>query len=721
VIGVSGGCDSSYLVHELVNRGLRPLAVHFDNTWNSPIATQNIYNVLNKLNVDLFTIVADNKEFDDIFRSFLYSGVKECDAATDIALTTTLYLAAEKYKIKYIIEGHSFRTEGIAPLGWAYMDGKFVSDIHKRFGRRKMKTFPNLTFMKFLKWSLFSNVKRIRPLYYLDYNKEQAKKILSEKYGWVWYGGHHLENRISIFAHTSWLPFKHNNDQRILGYSALVRSRQLSREEGFALLSEKVVPNKDVINLIKDRLELSDEEFQKIMDSPNRHWSDYKTYKRLFERLKWLFWILYKLNRVPKSFYIKFANKSSLPAKTKENTSVKKVDSKSKKILFLGNADNVNLRLCLWSRAIGVDACLWRTDEVNRGNPSLYEPSLNDTNAAWFVKPKISGKYLKWFMINHRKIIKQIERDFDVVVVSGWQALIISKFIRLPKILVPIGYEVSVHANVNKKMSKLTKNEIAESFYRFHTRKAIKKIDRILDSYTYHLPIYKNLNIESKVVPISIGCDCNRLKNLINPALHSRLLKETRNASRVFFWLSRVDYKDIDGPNYKGFERFWNALNECSQEIFDGEIIVYIGTHGVDYDTFAETEQKNPLFKYIKFVAHLDYPDLLAYISLPNAVVFTDFGENNDGVGGIGRDAIALGTVSINSTKDAIVTKQYGAPYPRLYALEENEIAARMREVYGMSEQTFSELQEKMKSYALEYLDYKNYMNRFYAQVDKVL
>ena len=116
LIGVSGGCDSSYLVHRMSEYGLRLLAVHFDNTWNSTIATENINNVLDKLGIDLFTIVVDNKEYDDIYRSFLKAGVKDLETPTDIGLTTTLYKGAEKYSIKYMIENHSFRTENIAPL-----------------------------------------------------------------------------------------------------------------------------------------------------------------------------------------------------------------------------------------------------------------------------------------------------------------------------------------------------------------------------------------------------------------------------------------------------------------------------------------------------------------------------------------------------------------------------------------------------------------------------
>src|SRR5262249_3256383 len=147
-----------------------------------------------------------NKEYADIYRAFLAAGVQDADAPTDIALTTTLYMAAEKFDVRYILEGHSFRTEGISPLGWLYMDGKYIESVHRRHGRLPMRTYPNLTLMRFLKWTTFSNVKRIRPLWYLPYNKDEARKLLSERYGWQWYGGHHLENRFTAFYHAFLMP-----------------------------------------------------------------------------------------------------------------------------------------------------------------------------------------------------------------------------------------------------------------------------------------------------------------------------------------------------------------------------------------------------------------------------------------------------------------------------------------------------------------------------------
>jgi len=307
VIGVSGGCDSSYLVHQMKEAyGLRLLAAHFDNTWNSTIATENIHNLLNKLGIDLFTIVVDNKEYDDIYRSFFKAGVKDLETPTDIGLATTLYKAAEKFGIKYMIEGHSFRTEGVAPLGWIYMDGKYIESVHKQFGQIPMKTFPNLWLRDQLKWMLFGGIKKIRPLYLMDYDKEAAKRLLTDMYGWQWYGGHHLENRFTAFYHSYFLPKRWNIDFRIAGYSAYCRNGWLKHDEALKLMQQPPFVPEGLVELVKKRLGFSDEEFETIMTGPRRTYREFATYKKTFERLRLLFYIMYKSNRIPKTFYDKF-------------------------------------------------------------------------------------------------------------------------------------------------------------------------------------------------------------------------------------------------------------------------------------------------------------------------------------------------------------------------------------------------------------------------------
>ena len=199
IIGVSGGTDSSYLVYLAKQWNLRPLAVHYDNTWNSAIATMNIHKILKGLDVDLYTYVVANKEVDDIFRSFFLAGVAEIDASTDLGYAYLLRKVAAKFSVKFILEGHSFIEEGITPLGRNYFDGKYIESIHKRFGNQKMKTYPLMTLSRFLQSVLLSRVNFIRPLWYIKYSKESAKEFLTKNFDWNYYGGHHLEKSNDCF------------------------------------------------------------------------------------------------------------------------------------------------------------------------------------------------------------------------------------------------------------------------------------------------------------------------------------------------------------------------------------------------------------------------------------------------------------------------------------------------------------------------------------------
>ena len=311
ILGVSGGCDSSYLAHSMVERGLRTLAVHFDNTWDSSIATNNIYALLDQLDVPLETFVVDNHEYDDIHRAFIESGVRDLEAPTDIGFMGVLYRAAEQHNVKYIVEGHSFRTEGVSPAGQFYMDGRYIKELHRRFGSIPMKTFPNMPLTKFIKWAAFSGIRRLRPLYWLDYNKEATKEFLSSEYDWEWYGGHHLENRWSHFHHTYFMPHRFGIDHRINELSGRVRSGQLTREEAKAEYDVAPVIAPELLAMVKKRLGYNEERWEELMNAPHRHYSDYSTYKNTFERLRPLFWILYKMDRVPKTFYVKFCGGSS--------------------------------------------------------------------------------------------------------------------------------------------------------------------------------------------------------------------------------------------------------------------------------------------------------------------------------------------------------------------------------------------------------------------------
>lgn len=311
VVGVSGGTDSSYTLAKTVEWGLRPLAVHFDNTWSTAIASHNIQKVTGALGVDLDTHVVSNKEMEDLTRAFFLSGVPELDCPTDIALAEVLYRAAAKYGVKYIMEGHSFITEGISPMGTNYFDGKYINDIYKKFGDGdKLTSFPNMNFLSFMKWTAIKRIKKVRPLWYINYSKEEARKFLEQKFGWEYYGGHHLENRLSAFTYSVYKPQKFGIDDRNWSLAAAARNGLLPREEALKKYAEPIPDSEELSDYFIKRMAISDARFTEVMNGTKKTYKDFKTYKKRFEILRPLFYIMAKAGLVPLSFYIKYTSKT---------------------------------------------------------------------------------------------------------------------------------------------------------------------------------------------------------------------------------------------------------------------------------------------------------------------------------------------------------------------------------------------------------------------------
>jgi hypothetical protein len=235
--------------------------------------------------------------------------VREFDADTDIAFVQVLRQVAAKYKIKFILEGHSFLTEGLTPIGANYLDGQYVASVHERFGSLNGKAFPNMMFSDFMKWTLIYRQKFLRPLWYLEYQKSSAQTELTKRTGWVNYGGHHLENKASSFAHTIWLPERFGIDYRILTLAARVRRGELERDVALQIYNAPIDVDPTLLPYIKRRLWLSDEEFARILDGEVRTWREFKTYKRRFELLKPMFFLMAKFKLVPMSFYMKYCRR----------------------------------------------------------------------------------------------------------------------------------------------------------------------------------------------------------------------------------------------------------------------------------------------------------------------------------------------------------------------------------------------------------------------------
>lgn len=309
IVGVSGGRDSTYTLYNTVKLGLRPLAVHFDNGWNSELAVQNIKNACAKLNVDLYTLVADWEEFKDLQRSFLFASVPDAEVPTDWIIFSVLFREAARNGVKYIIHGHSFRTEGTTPLTWTYMDGLYVHDVHWRFGKLKLKSFPKMKLIQFLYYTFIKKIKQIRILYYLPYNEKEVLKLIENELQWQNYGDKHHESKYTAFFQSYILTRKFNIDKRKLHYSAKIRSGQISRESALEIIKEDpFVGGEELIQYCLKKLDLSEEDFENIINMAPKSFLDYKSYYSLVRALKKPLRWGNKIGVVPDTVYHKYFN-----------------------------------------------------------------------------------------------------------------------------------------------------------------------------------------------------------------------------------------------------------------------------------------------------------------------------------------------------------------------------------------------------------------------------
>jgi N-acetyl sugar amidotransferase len=287
LIGLSGGIDSTYLTHMIIELGLRPLVVHIDTGWNSEIAVKNIENIITKLNLDLFTYVVDWKEMQDLQLAFFKASVPDCDIPQDHVFPALLHKIAKQHNIKDIISGHNLVTEFISPQGWVYdsNDLPHLLDIHNKFGKNKLKKYPTIsTFDRLVYYRYINPIKSHRLLYYIPYNKEEIKKFITDNLDWKDYGGKHFESKFTKFFQAYYLPEKFGFDKRKAHLSNLVISNQITKEEALKKLEKPLYDSKmltEDIDFIIKKLGIDKDEWNEIMKLPLKNHSDYKTEKNI--------------------------------------------------------------------------------------------------------------------------------------------------------------------------------------------------------------------------------------------------------------------------------------------------------------------------------------------------------------------------------------------------------------------------------------------------------
>lgn len=282
LIGLSGGVDSTYVAYLVKQLGLRPLAVHLDNGWNSELAVKNVENIITRLGFDLYTLVVNWQEFKDIQLSYLQASVVDIEVVSDHAIFATMYKLAKEKKTGYIISGTNVVTEQIMPPSWLYhkMDFDNLKDIHDQYGKIKLKTYPTFDFRKYVYYSALLRLTPISILNYVPYNKKEVKEVIKRELGWRDYGGKHYESIFTKFYQAYILPEKFKIDKRKAHLSTLICSGQMSREEALLELERPLYAPDELAadkEYVLKKLGLSETAFQQIMQLPVRRHQDFKT------------------------------------------------------------------------------------------------------------------------------------------------------------------------------------------------------------------------------------------------------------------------------------------------------------------------------------------------------------------------------------------------------------------------------------------------------------
>ena len=300
IMGMSGGADSSYLLHMAVKEyGLRPLVFHVDGGWNSDTAVHNINVMIDKLGLDLFTEVINWEEMKDFQLAFFKSGLPNIDIPQDHAFVATLYDFADKYKVKYILNGGNISTECVRnPLEWIYYgtDMALIKDLRRQFSTNPMKTYPFSSVLRhkfFLRY--IRRVQVFKPLNYMPYIKADAVKFLQEEYGWKAPEQKHFESRFTKFYEGYWLPKKFGYDTRKVQLSSLILTEQMTRDEALAILKTPAISDEEAkqeFEYVATKLGIGVDELQSYFDQPNKTHHDYNNQESMFNLgakvLRWI-------------------------------------------------------------------------------------------------------------------------------------------------------------------------------------------------------------------------------------------------------------------------------------------------------------------------------------------------------------------------------------------------------------------------------------------------
>lgn len=280
VMGISGGLDSSYLAYLGYKWGLRILAVHIDDGFDTEVSKSNIKKLVSACHIDMLTIKPDAVQFNALTKAYMKAGVPDLAVPQDNVLFAFLYEAVRKNHISYFLSGGNFALECILQQGNLHdaYDVKNIRAIHCRFGEEPINKLKFMSsYRKYFDMRVLG-LKTLRPLNYIDYKRDRAFKELYDFCGFEYYGRKHLENILTAFVQLYWFPKKFGVDKRTSHLSSMIVSGQMSREEALKELEEPMYDEsmmEEYISIIKERLRISDEEFEAIMAAPSHQHEEY--------------------------------------------------------------------------------------------------------------------------------------------------------------------------------------------------------------------------------------------------------------------------------------------------------------------------------------------------------------------------------------------------------------------------------------------------------------
>lgn len=273
ILGLSGGVDSAYMAWLAHKLGLRVMAVHVDTGWNLAVAERNIRRVCDKLELALHTITIDWPTMRELQRAYFLSGLANLDVPQDHVFMAAVLRFARESGIGYVLNGNNLATEGAsAPYSGqqSYMDFWHMQSVYRRHGRgMSLRKYPHLSFWE-ARWK-FPGVTKVDLLNHVPYSKARAMEVLEREFGWEYYGGKHLESRLTRYLQSVYQPVKCGYDKRRYHLSCLILNGEMTREEALEELSCPAYPpqeQREDERWILERLELDPQEWQRILHAP---------------------------------------------------------------------------------------------------------------------------------------------------------------------------------------------------------------------------------------------------------------------------------------------------------------------------------------------------------------------------------------------------------------------------------------------------------------------